>query len=318
MSAGLHELAKKHLGFSSSYPNSLIPKTYIATLEQHLAKYPFDDNYSLVKQAKKGYGILTCNEEGCGVEIALTPIIGKWDGGKQGGIGSLEAFHKHIETHPTHKKSCLRRRAQEAKLENQSDAKDGTLYARDGRVDALIKVGNPSQSSSRRVSEMYPPASPKFVTLKRVSDVAFHQSQLEDAMDVDDDDEPVVVHVSKKLKQEASHASIPKSPLATKTNTVVPARSYADLDEAREHLQDVVKDFMDTQTLYDRALRKKNKTKADTTRLAKLKTKLDELRRQKDDLKSRIPTMGSPKKLGRENSALSVTADHAMLAQPEI
>ncbi|KAF9044133.1 hypothetical protein BJ165DRAFT_1479324 [Panaeolus papilionaceus] len=219
MATGLQELAKRHFGFSPSYPNSLIPKSYLATLEQHLAQYPFDDNYTLVKQAKKGYGILTCREQGCNVEIPLTPIVGRRDGGKQAGIGSLAAFHEHMESHPTHKKSCLRRRSQEANQEAQSDAKN---------VDASIGVGNPSQSSSGRVCEMHNGAiaMTEAPSRKRLLDTAFDTGQRE----MDDDNE-IDLRARKRLKQDQSLTSVSKSPLATKTSTIIEAETSADADQ---------------------------------------------------------------------------------------
>jgi hypothetical protein len=74
-------------------------------------------------------GVLTCLEDGCQTTIELTRLESERDGGKKGGVGSLSAFRVsgnpafvhsraddhalyikgHIETHPTHKKNCLRR-----------------------------------------------------------------------------------------------------------------------------------------------------------------------------------------------------------------
>lgn len=175
-------------------------------------------------------------------------------------------------------------------------------------IDACVTVYNWisyiwSLPASRRVSEMQTGtiAMAEAPSRKRLSDTAFDKGRHE--MDVDHDE--IDLRAPKRLKQEQSLTSVPKSPLATTTNTIVETKTFVDADEAREHMQDVVKEFLDTETQYDRLQRKKTKTKGDLTRITKVKAKLEDLRRQKEELKSRIPMMGSPRKVMKGDSSMS-------------
>lgn len=102
---------------------------------------------------------------------------------------------------------------------------------------------------------------------------------------------------AKRLKQEPQETPVPKSPLAVKTNMTLEAKPSITADDAREELQDVVKKFLDTEARYERLSRKKQKTKTDATILNKVMIELDELRRRKDELKTRATVAyASPRK----------------------
>ncbi|EAU82980.1 hypothetical protein CC1G_09242 [Coprinopsis cinerea okayama7 len=304
MAESLLDRAKRHLGFKPTYPSSLLPKSYLSELEKHIAQYPFDDNFTLVKQAKKGYGVLTCLEEGCNVEIPLTPLTNSRDGGKGVGLGSFVAFQTHINTHPTHKRNCLRRVAKETGQKTHSGANAHVVPARGSGMATGIKPEGQTQIDSRRVSERPVPTGPIATPLarKRHSDTAF---DIDSTLEGDSS----VIQVTKKLKQEASVAMIPKSPLAVKTNLAVETKPMLDADEIREQLEDVIKRHSDLEVIYDRAVRKKRKTKADQTRLNRLKLDLDALRRQKDNLKSFHPGASTSKRpLDKGDSSRSILA----------
>ncbi|KAF8067663.1 SNF2 family N-terminal domain-containing protein [Lyophyllum atratum] len=95
--------AKTHLGYSPTVHDQTIPNAYLEELKRHTMLYPHDMNYQLTLEPRRGYGKVTCLEQGCNaVIIPLVERISKEDGGLAEGLGSLSAYRHHIAEHPTH------------------------------------------------------------------------------------------------------------------------------------------------------------------------------------------------------------------------
>ncbi|KNZ76960.1 hypothetical protein J132_10908 [Termitomyces sp. J132] len=104
------------LCMSLLFKNDMVPDAYLHELRQHTMLYPHDTNFNIILEPGKGFGKVTCFEQGCNnLFISLTRRSSSPDGGLKNGLGSLSAYHDHIATHPTHTK-CRdgRRRQQQA------------------------------------------------------------------------------------------------------------------------------------------------------------------------------------------------------------
>ncbi|KAJ6486844.1 SNF2 superfamily protein [Mycena sanguinolenta] len=87
-----------------------VPPAYSAELRKHIDLYPHDTHFLIAPEPKKGYGKITCLEDGCNREcIPLIRRVNVKDGGVLDGVGSLAAYRNHIENHPTHKKNRMLR-----------------------------------------------------------------------------------------------------------------------------------------------------------------------------------------------------------------
>ncbi|KAF7350506.1 putative ATP-dependent helicase C23E6.02 [Mycena venus] len=94
-----------------SLPSALsVPASYIDELQNHLDLYPYDTQFRVTLQPKRGLGTVTCLEDGCNnIAIPLIERVKTKDGGLRDGFGSLASYRVHIESHPTHKKNRLAR-----------------------------------------------------------------------------------------------------------------------------------------------------------------------------------------------------------------
>ncbi|KAJ3936205.1 MAG: SNF2 superfamily protein [Lentinula lateritia] len=102
------KLAGTHLGLPDDASRDLIPQEYLTELSKHLAIYPDDTKFELSSQPNRGFGKVTCLEDGCDrfqIELQHNPTLS--DGGRKIGIGSLSTYRAHIAQHPTHSRSRL-------------------------------------------------------------------------------------------------------------------------------------------------------------------------------------------------------------------
>ena len=131
------------------------------------------------------------------------------------------------------------------------------------------------------------------VPLKRHSDTAFGDRPPDVRVKDEDFDSPLP---AKKARYEDA---LPKSPLATNRTTlntapalIAPA-STADVDELREKYRDILADISRIEPIYDRAVRKKNKTKGEETRVATYRNQLNQLKESRDSVKAQIASLTS-------------------------
>jgi hypothetical protein len=131
------------------------------------------------------------------------------------------------------------------------------------------------------------------VPLKRHSDTAFADPPPDIRVKDEEPDSPLP---AKKARYEDAP---PRSPLATNRTTlntapalIAPA-STADVDELREKYRDILADISRVEPIYDRAVRKKNKTKGEETRVVTYRNQLAQLKETRDSLKAQIATLTS-------------------------
>ncbi|KAF8828141.1 hypothetical protein HHX47_DHR4000954 [Lentinula edodes] len=90
-------LAGMHLGLPDNASRDLIPQEYLTELSKHLAIYPDDTKFELSSQPNRGFGKVTCLEDGCDrfqIELQHNPTLS--DGGRKIGIGSLSAYRPRL------------------------------------------------------------------------------------------------------------------------------------------------------------------------------------------------------------------------------
>ncbi|KAJ2936849.1 hypothetical protein H1R20_g266, partial [Candolleomyces eurysporus] len=301
MSAALLDLAKEHFGYLSTAPDCTIPKPYLKELQNHLAQYPWDDKFTIKRQTRQGFGVLTCLEDGCQSRIDLTRLDSERDGGKKGGVGSLSAFRDHIENHPTHKKNCLRRvKANEKQKTAQVDQSSVPMNARGSNAVAsrfFKSIDESATSNPGRASAPFPApdAVAPIVPRKRHSEVVFSEAP---STIIKQDEELAPSSPLKKARYEQFDRKVPpKSPLATNMDlvnhsTALVAQQFArPFEDIQEELRDVLAEISRFEPNYERALRKENKKKGDNTRIATYKAHLSVLYRKRDALKAQLPVV---------------------------
>ncbi|KAI0790352.1 SNF2 family N-terminal domain-containing protein [Abortiporus biennis] len=265
----LFALAKNHLYLPPSASSDSVPTSYISELKKHLMVYEHDTNYRLTLQPGKGYGIITCLEDGCdGTLIPLVPRVGTSDGGHATGLGSLSAYRAHIVNHPTHAKSRITRVKAERGLSNstRSTPRAASLSVKDEPVDATV----PSKRRSSLAS---------FPTF---------------------DDIP-----TKKMKVEEKKPALPPVKVTSATDTHHTAMSSESIEDIRVKITDVQTQMSHTQALLNKVQAKRKKTKSDYTRVRRYQAELSRLRDLKDKYTSSLPsskTVGHAKPLSRTSS----------------
>ncbi|KAJ2912392.1 hypothetical protein MD484_g8028, partial [Candolleomyces efflorescens] len=299
MPPGLLALAKVHFGYLPTAPDCTIPKPYLKELQNHLAQYPWDDKFTIKRQPKQGFGVLTCLEDGCQTIIELTRLQSERDGGKKGGVGSLSPFRAHIETHPTHKKNCLRRvKANEKQKTAQMEDSSIPIHARGSNAVAsrfLKSIDEGATSSPRRASAPFPAPGAVASTIprKRHSEAALSEATA--AVVKQEGEVASLVPFKKARHEQTERQPPPKSPLATNMDLVnysndfaQPSRTFEDI---QEELRDVLAEISHQEPIYERALRKENKKKGDNTRIATYRAHLNTLYRKRDALKTQLLTV---------------------------
>ncbi|KAJ3868041.1 SNF2 superfamily protein [Lentinula novae-zelandiae] len=91
------KLAGTHLGLPDDASRDLIPQEYLTELSKHLAIYPDDTKFELSSQPNRGFGKVTCLEDGCDrfqIELQHNPTLS--DGGRKIGIGSLSTYRPRL------------------------------------------------------------------------------------------------------------------------------------------------------------------------------------------------------------------------------
>ncbi|KAK4057555.1 hypothetical protein OIO90_001200 [Microbotryomycetes sp. JL221] len=84
---------------------------YLDRFVHHATYYPGDDNF-LLEPTPAAFGVVTCMENACFVDIPLERLNSDMnDGGRMYGVGSLDAYHRHIHSSEAH------RNARDARLE---------------------------------------------------------------------------------------------------------------------------------------------------------------------------------------------------------
>ncbi|KAK4055289.1 hypothetical protein OIV83_000572 [Microbotryomycetes sp. JL201] len=105
---------------------------YLDRFCEHLELYPRDDNFLLDAQPGT-FGVVTCMESSCYIDIRLEAHPDDPnEGGKLYGIGSLAAYHDHIQSSDAHRKARDERQYTAAKIakdyENKAVVQQGVLH----------------------------------------------------------------------------------------------------------------------------------------------------------------------------------------------
>ncbi|KAJ7190933.1 SNF2 superfamily protein [Mycena pura] len=255
--SALLALARTHLSLT---PTANVPPRYVEALEQHLALYPHDTLFRVVLTAppKAGYGAVICLEEGCGsVPIARSRVPDP--------EGCLAAYRIHIQCHSTHVQSRQARLASSG-----ATGVDAALSWR--QVVRKASVLTPSLTLSARIK---PEPVEATIPRKRLSN-SFNDLQ-----------------VSKKPKHEEN---LDPNTSVVKAEVVPAPLPSIDVEEVRAKIMSAQKEISHKQALYDRMQRKKNKSKADKTRMTHLYDALVHLRTLKAEYDASLPRAMSPVK----------------------
>ncbi|KAJ7721949.1 SNF2 superfamily protein [Mycena maculata] len=336
-------LAKTHLSLPPSGSAAAVPHAYLEELKNHINLYPHDTLFRVTLEPKKGFGSVTCLEEGCDrVSIPLIKRVKTKDGGVREGLGSLSAYRAHIESHATHKQRRLARIRSEAGASStevpvaSAGPNRGVVVKKESVLNALASspLGTPQrsqrslvQSSSSPVAAAAPKAAvPKRSSLvrltpranvkpepvestiprKRVSDAAFGTRAEENS-------------IIKKAKHEptlkAPLAQVNRNTVVAKTEPVPVPLPALDVDDIRRKIDSTQTQITHLQALYDRILRKRKRTKADMTRLTHHASELTRLRKLKEQYDASLPRAASPVKR-TASKVLTMTESFPKLPPP--
>ncbi|KAK7046715.1 putative ATP-dependent helicase C23E6.02 [Favolaschia claudopus] len=284
---------------------SPVPLNYLEELKNHLGLYPNDTQFRVTLQPKTGFGTVTCLEDGCGqVSIPLIKRVKTKDGGLREGFGSLAPYRVHIENHATHKKNRLQR------LKSGRTLPAAFLPVASVKKEESSPFGTPKERSHILSSSPIPVASSARLPPKRSSLVRLTPRANVKAEEVDSalklKPEPAESTIPRKrLSDAASEGAIkkqklpnhPKIPLAsvninqnaTPIKPNPPAETPIDVDEIRAKISSTQMQISHFENLSDRIQRKKRKTKADVTRMARHAAELHRLRKTKADLDASLP-----------------------------
>ncbi|KAJ6499605.1 SNF2 superfamily protein [Mycena vitilis] len=314
-------LAKTQLSLMPSASAASVPPAYLEELKNHTALYPYDTHFCVTLQPKKGFGAVTCLEEGCDhISIPLIKRVKTKDGGLRDGLGSLSPYRVHIENHPTHKQKRLARikggsapsnalvpspGPSRAIVKNESSVLDALNASSPFGTPQRRPIGSPSislSSSSPSSAPMKPLAkrsslvrvTPRAnvkpepvestIPRKRVSDTAFGMKA---------GDSPAF----KKPKQELE--KVPLAQLNVNRNVAakkepLPSIPTIDVEEIRRKIASTQMQISHIQSLYDMLVRRKNKSKTLMTRMSHHAIELKRLKTVKADLDASLPRAASP------------------------
>ncbi|KDQ60258.1 hypothetical protein JAAARDRAFT_205244 [Jaapia argillacea MUCL 33604] len=308
-------LAKQHLGLPAYASAASVPQAYLVELKRHQAFYPHDTNFRLELQPGRGLGVVTCLEQGCeNIKIPLAARIGKADGGKADGLGSLTAYRSHVVDHASH----MRNRHMRVKAE-QMAKKSGSGHSvasvsgmsrtasQTPRRSLLTTLDNtfgppPSSSpvSSTSRARGLPSSSPIVKREPVRAVIPFKRPSISYDVKSEDEDSDVSLFPlasssppsAKKLKFEETKpfgnpriASSPSKPPRLPDHT--PA---VDVDDTRAKLIEVQSKIGTVQLTLTRLRRKKKPSRADFTRIANLALSLAQLQREKERYNALIPS----------------------------
>ncbi|KAJ7637082.1 SNF2 family N-terminal domain-containing protein [Roridomyces roridus] len=303
--AELVSLAKTHLSLPPTANASSVPHAYLEELRNHLNLYPHDTLFRVTLEPGKGFGFVTCLEDGCdSLRVPLIKRIKAKDGGIRIGLGSLSAYRAHIESHGTHKQKRLER------IGGGSARQASSIVKLEPKTEVPpFGTPKPSGSQPKRSSlvRLTPHVKPELVepTIphKRASEVAFGVKSENDG-------------ATKKLKLEPQ---VEKVPLAqVDKNAVVPQTPVAavDVEEVRRKIAETQSLINHYQTLLDRITHKRKPTKSDLTRLKNHAAELTRLRKTKSELDAQLPR-AAPSPIKRTSSkVLTKTESLAKLPPP--
>ncbi|KAJ7696132.1 SNF2 superfamily protein [Mycena olivaceomarginata] len=302
-------LAKTQLSLTSAY---------IEELRNHLELYPHDAKFRVTPQPKKGFGTVTCLEDGCNnASIALIQRVKTNDGGLRDGIGSLAPYRVHIENHATHKKNRLARIKAGGAVAVASPGPSRITVKKEGSLLDALNAGSPFGTPKYRpiggdiaVSSSSPaaPSSPamnpvaKRSSLVRVTprvkpepvEATFRRALVKPEPVESTiprkrvSDVALEERVAKQAKQELLEDA--KIPLAQATNyTASAVTTPPDIEGIRAKIASTQITISHLQSVFDRISRKKKKTKTDNTRMQHHAQELQRLKKQKADLDASLP-----------------------------
>ncbi|KAL0958396.1 hypothetical protein HGRIS_000537 [Hohenbuehelia grisea] len=243
-------------------------------------------------------GKVHCLEKGCNVTtIALTSRVDLVDGGLQDGLGSLSAYRFHIETHPSHKGERSARLKAELAARHSAHKELNAPGPRLAVAPQPVASSSASSSLPRPKAQVKPEPTTLEIPAKRVSDAAFSAAG---ALPEDHVDAPAIKKA--KVEEPKAQPHILKRPLVKvgsnslgdMSASTQPSGPVMSVEQARAEIRDVQVLINSDQDMYDRVVRKKNKTKADVTRMERLGRSLAASIRRKEELTAMVPTTGHP------------------------
>ncbi|KAJ7136080.1 SNF2 family N-terminal domain-containing protein [Mycena epipterygia] len=284
-------LAKTHLSLPSSAPAASVPEAYLDELKNHTNLYPHDTNFRTLLQPKKGYGVVTCLEEGCDrVAIPLIRREKAADGGLRRGCGSLSSYRVHIESHPSHKQNRLARiKPRAPAAPNASPFSSQTMSVPSSSSPALLSSAKPPIIKRSSLVRLTPRANIKAeasvptIPRKRLSDAAF--GKIEDK---------IVLKKPKQAPEKVPLALVNRNTPSVKADALPAPFPIVDVANVRAQIAMTQTRISHVQDLSDRIQRKKKKTKADITRMAHHEMELVKLRKLRDDYDASLPRAASP------------------------
>ncbi|KAJ6590535.1 SNF2 superfamily protein [Mycena vulgaris] len=323
-------LAKTQLNISSTSSAASVPPAYLEELKKHTTLCPYDTNFRMTLQPKKGFGTVTCLEEGCDrVPIALIRSIRIKDGGLRDGVGSLSSYRVHIEAHATHKQKRLARvrlglSAARGEVHVASSGPSRTVVKKESVLEALEasspfstpkrqpfgsqRTCLPSSSSPLIPAAGKPPITkrsslvrltPRNIKPEPVETAVPPRKRTSDVAFGNQNDSKIVIKKPKQELEKVPLAQVNRNTAVAKTEPLpvpIPALPAVDVADVRAKIDITQMQISHAQMLLDRIQRKRKKTKTDLTRLVNLSSDLDRLCEAKAQYDALLPRAASPVK----------------------
>ncbi|KAJ7039861.1 SNF2 superfamily protein [Mycena alexandri] len=331
----LLDLARTHLSLPPSASAASVPSVYIDELRAHTNLYPYDTLFRVTLEPKKGFGSVTCLEDGCeNIAIPLIRRVKTKDGGLSLGFGSLAPYRVHIEGHATHKRNRLARIKADTsprlniapaagpsravvKKESPSvlDALNSTspfgtphrqsfgsprlpipASSSPAAPSAPSKTLIPKRSSLVRVTpraNVKPEPVESTIPRKRANGTAFKAEDTAPLKKVKQEDKVPLALVNRNMMAKSEPVAAP-----------IPA---VDVEEVRRNISFTQAQISHLEDMHDRIQRKKNKTKAQITRMSHHASELQRLRKLKAQYDASLPRAASPIKRTGSKSQLGKT-----------
>ncbi|KAJ3559162.1 hypothetical protein NM688_g505 [Phlebia brevispora] len=283
----------------------------------NLAKQQLD--YPTSVSIGTGYGVVTCLEDGClGAKIPLIACIDAPNGGSDVGIGSLSAYRAHISGNENHEKSRNARvsRGEGQSLSHMHMTAPATLLRPAAHAWSQpfgLAYAAPFGQSSTAGHLPYTPSSINNMLKPEpvepvLSSAGFHSHVKPEPLEFAGFD----ASDRKRVKSEPGAGfgtpndrvykeEAPKTPLAALNRDdsfTFPAAHHHpaqvaenSADDTREKLSEVQSHIMNVEAKLNKAESKPNKSKADFTRIGKLRNELAELKALKDKYNSSLPSI---------------------------
>ncbi|KAF7800359.1 hypothetical protein EIP86_011609 [Pleurotus ostreatoroseus] len=307
----VEDLAKLQLDYPTSTQDPQVLHALALELEKHLRLYQYDTNFLVTPYVNNGYGSATCLEDGClGAEIPLVARVEAPNGGRDIGLGSLSAYRRHIANDAAHVHS------RNARINRSENLAPNSLVTSHSTTRAPSTQHNGPQSfhsTARPLTTRFTNGGRFVKTEPTEPDIPQKRSlynSFTGQINSETDTPGFATPNSKRVKVERPQT--PLTPLNREPSTTSVPRASANAaqsnaDITRERLGEVQSLIMSVESKLYKAEGKVAKSKADHTRITKLREELEQLQTLKEIYNASLPSMKPISRTGSGEARFSLS-----------